>query len=75
MAGRARNSYHRYYGRSRGSLVLKVVLILLALLVAAALVFLFVLDGRIERTDNGLCCPGARTTPPTPSPHRRAATR
>lgn len=70
MAGRVRNSYHRYYGRSRGSLVLKVVLILLALLVAAALVFLFVLDGRIERTDNGLrlMLPGSADYPSEPQP-------
>ena len=69
MASKYQNSYHRYYGRSRGSLILKIILVLLALLVAAALVFRFVLGGRIERTEYGLrlVLPGS-TAQPSESP-------
>ena len=69
MASKYKNSYHRYYGRSRGSLILKIILVLLALLVVAALVFRFVFGGRIERTEYGLrlVLPGS-TAQPSESP-------
>lgn len=47
--------YHEYRGRrKRGSLALKIIIILLALVLAACLVFLVFLGGRVEYTDEGV---------------------
>ena len=70
MARGRQKRYQEYRGRrSRGSLVLKIIAVLLALILVAGVVFVVFLNGRVEYTDEGvrLILPW-NSSEPTPSP-------
>lgn len=55
MARGNQKRYQEYRGRrSRGSLALKIIAVLLALILAAGVVFVVFLNGRVEYTDSGV---------------------